>query len=61
MSTLTPQLSTGAINPCIVSAWSPCGFVKDSGIKAVTVLPEVAPNTTEEELSLDWDAIMISK
>jgi hypothetical protein len=44
-----------------VGAWSLRGFVKDSDIKAVTVLPEVAPNTTEEELSLDWDAIMISK
>jgi hypothetical protein len=42
-----------------LGAWSLRGFVKDSDIKAVTVLPEVAPNTTEDELSLDWDAIVV--
>lgn len=42
-----------------LGAWSLHGFVKDSDIKAVTVLPEMAPDTTEEELSLDWNAILI--
>ena len=42
-----------------VGAWSLCGFVKDSDIKAATVLPELARNATEDELSLDWDAIVI--
>lgn len=42
-----------------IGAWSLCGFVKDSDIKAVTVLPEVAPNATEDELALDWDAILV--
>jgi len=42
-----------------LGAWSLRGFVKDSDIKAVTVLPELAPNTSEDELSFDWDAIVI--
>ena len=42
-----------------VGAWSLRGFVKDSDIKAVTILPEMAPDTTEDELPLDWDAILI--
>ena len=50
-------LSTHAL--MCVGAWSLRGFVKDSDIKAVTILPEMAPDTTEDELPLDWDAILI--
>lgn len=42
-----------------IGAWSLHGFVKDSDIKAVTVLPELAPNVSEDELSFNWDAILI--
>jgi hypothetical protein len=35
--------------------WSQMGFVKDSDITAVAVLPEV--DGEEEDLELDWDAI----
>ena len=42
-----------------VGAWSLRGFVKDADIRAATVLPELAPNTTEDDLALDWDAILI--
>ena len=42
-----------------LSAWSLHGFVKDSDIKVVTVLPELAPNVSEDKLSFDWDAIVI--
>ena len=42
-----------------VGAWSLCGFIKDSDIKAATVLPELGHNIPEDELSLDWDAILI--
>jgi len=40
-----------------LGAWSLRGFVKDSDVQAVTILPGVAPNTTEAELEADWDAI----
>ena len=42
-----------------LGAWSLHGLVKNSDIKAVTVLPELAPNASEDKLSFDWDAIVI--
>ena len=40
-----------------LGAWSLRGFVKDSDVQAVTILPGLAPNTPEDELEADWDAI----
>lgn len=40
-----------------LGGWSLQGFVKDSDVKAVTLLAEVPPNAAEEDLSADWDAI----
>lgn len=41
-----------------LGAWSLRGFVKDSDVQAVTILPGLAPNTPEDELEADWDAIV---
>jgi len=41
-----------------LGAWSLRGFVKDSDIRAVTVLPGVAPNAPEDELAADWDELL---
>jgi hypothetical protein len=38
-----------------VGVWSLMGYVKDNGVKAVSVLPEV--DGDEEELGEDWDMI----
>jgi hypothetical protein len=37
--------------------WSRLGYVKDSDIKAVVVLPEVPVDEEEEELAVGWDSI----
>ena len=42
-----------------LGAWGLHGFVKDSDIKAATVLPELAQNATEDELPLNWDAVLL--
>ena len=42
-----------------LGAWSLRGFVKDLDIKAATVLPELAHNANQNELLLDWDAILL--
>jgi len=37
--------------------WSVLGMVKDSDIKAVTILAEVPASDKEDDLAHDWDAI----
>lgn len=41
-----------------LGAWSLMGYVKDSDIKAVTVLPDLQDGEEEEPLADDWDSIM---
>jgi hypothetical protein len=41
-----------------VGAWSTLGYVNDSDLRAVTVLPAVPPNTREPILAEGWDAIV---
>jgi hypothetical protein len=38
--------------------WSRLGYVKDSDIKAVVILPEVPAGTKEGGLAVGWDAIL---
>jgi hypothetical protein len=40
-----------------VGVWSSLGYVKDSDIKAVVVLPEVPANKKEDDLAVGWDNI----
>ena len=40
-----------------LGVWSHLGYVKDSDIKAVVILPQVPANEKEEELALGWDSI----
>jgi len=40
-----------------LGVWSCFGYVKDSDIKAVMILPQVPANEKEEELALGWDSI----
>ncbi|KDR67829.1 hypothetical protein GALMADRAFT_146839 [Galerina marginata CBS 339.88] len=42
-----------------LGGWSLMGYVRDSDVKAVTILAEVPANTAEEELEVDWDAIVV--
>jgi len=39
--------------------WSLLGYVKDSDVKAVTVLAEIPAGEEEEELAAGWDAIKV--
>ena len=41
-----------------LGAWSLLGYVKDSDVKGVVVLPELHADEKEEELKLDWDKIL---
>lgn len=38
--------------------WSLLGFVKDSDVKAVVVLPELHADEGEGELEVNWDRIL---
>ena len=38
--------------------WSLLGFVKDSDVKAVVILPELRVDEDEGELEIDWDKIL---
>jgi hypothetical protein len=40
-----------------LGVWSRLGYVKDSDIKAVAILPEVPANMKEEDLAVGWDTI----
>ena len=40
-------------------AWSLMGYVKDSDVKSVTVLPDVNEDEDEEPLAENWDSIII--
>jgi hypothetical protein len=40
-----------------LGVWSLLGYVKDSDVKGVVVLPELRADEKEEELKLDWDKI----
>jgi hypothetical protein len=42
-----------------LGAWSLMGYVKDSDVKAVTVLPDLKEGEDEEPLSDNWDNIVI--
>ena len=37
--------------------WSLLGYVKDSDVKAVVILPELHADEDEDELGIDWDRI----
>ena len=37
--------------------WSLLGYVKDSDVKAVVILPELRADEDEDELGIDWDRI----
>src|ERR1700678_2118643 len=43
-----------------LGAWSLMGYVKDSDVKAVTVLPDLKEGEDEEPLSDNWDNIVFS-
>jgi len=54
LSHVRSQLSVQSTRALMcLGAWSLHGFVKDSDIRAVTVLPGVAPNAPEDELAAD--------
>ena len=38
--------------------WSLLGFVKDSDVKAVIILPELHADEDEGELEVNWDKIL---
>jgi hypothetical protein len=40
-----------------LGVWSILGYVKDSDVKAIIILPELCGDE-EEELKLDWDRIL---
>lgn len=40
-----------------LGAWSLMGYVKDSDLKAVTVLPDLKEGEEEIPLAKDWDLI----
>ena len=41
-----------------LGAWSLLGYVRDSDVKAVVVLPELQADEKEEELELGWDKVV---
>ena len=41
-----------------LGVWSILGYVKDSDVKGVVVLPELHAGEEEDELELDWDKIL---
>jgi hypothetical protein len=41
-----------------LGVWSIFGYVKDSNVKAVVVLPELQADKQEEELELGWDKVL---
>jgi hypothetical protein len=41
-----------------LGVWSLLGYVKDTDMKAVVILPELRADEEEEELELDWDRIL---
>jgi hypothetical protein len=41
-----------------LGVWSIFGYVKDSDVKAVIVLPELRADKQEEELELGWDKVL---
>lgn len=41
-----------------LGVWSILGYVKDSDVKAVVVLPELWADKQEEELELGWDKVL---
>ena len=41
-----------------LGVWSLLGFVKDSDVKAVVILPELHADEDEGELEIDWDKIL---
>ena len=41
-----------------LGVWSILGYVKDSDVKGVVVLPELRAGEEEDELELDWDKIL---
>lgn len=41
-----------------LGAWSALGYVDNSDLRAVTILPAVPPNRREPGLAEGWDAIL---
>ena len=41
-----------------LGVWSLLGFVRDSDVKAVVVLPELRADEDEGELDIHWDRIL---
>ena len=57
LSHIRNQLSVQSTRALLLlGVWSEMGYVKDTDIKAVTVLPEVGSDD-EEDLPDSWDAI----
>ena len=54
-SRLSVQLTRALL--CL-GVWSLLGYVKDSDVKAVVILPELHADEEEEELKSDWDKIL---
>src|SRR6202522_3437112 len=60
LSHVRNRLSVQSTRPLIcLGAWSLMGYVKDSDVKAVTVLPDLKEGEDEEPLSDNWDNIVI--
>ena len=41
-----------------LGAWSVLGFVKDSNVKSVTLLPDLKDGEEEAGLEEDWDMVL---
>ena len=41
-----------------LGAWSVLGFVKDSNVKSVTLLPDLNDGEEEAGLEEDWDMVL---
>jgi hypothetical protein len=41
-----------------LGVWSHLGYVKDSDVKAVTILPDLEDGEEEGELTTNWDMIV---
>ena len=41
-----------------LGTWSFLGYVNDSNVKAMVVLPELRAGEEEDQLQMDWDKIL---
>jgi hypothetical protein len=60
LSHLRNQLSVQSTRALLcLGVWSKLGFVEDNDVKSVTSLPDLKDDEEEEELSKDWDTIVL--